>query len=192
MESNYNSLITLLNVVICIINMLILILTIKQYRQCSQLGANEPTEFIISDTETLSAPVLNESEKEEIKRSEVLISKLTEDRLIEEFRKAHANRFFLKKGISLNDLAALLSTNQRYTSYIVNMQTGMDFNNYVQHARITYLIEKVERDPELLNVKFSTLAEDAGFSSISKFSSVFKAVIGIPPSEYFQKKSSKD
>ncbi|ULT23664.1 helix-turn-helix domain-containing protein [Sphingobacterium sp. E70] len=90
--------------------------------------------------------------------------------------------------MSLGDLADLLSTNQRYASYIVNMVTGQDFNNYVQQARIAYLIERVERDPELLNVKFSILAESAGFSSISKFSSVFKSVMGVPPSEYFQKK----
>jgi YesN/AraC family two-component response regulator len=188
MEGNYNNLIFILNVIICIINVLLLLITYKQ-RQLKKEQKNVPLlNPAIKAEEEFDETIPDKIETEESKRAEVLISKVTADRLIEEFNKAHSNRFFLKKGVSLGDLADLLCTNQRYASYIVNMVTGLDFNNYVQQARIAYLIERVERDPELLNVKFSILAESAGFSSISKFSSVFKSVMGVPPSEYFQKK----
>ncbi|MCS4226503.1 AraC family transcriptional regulator [Sphingobacterium sp. BIGb0165] len=188
MEGNYNSLILILNITICVINVLLLVITYKQ-RQIKKEQKNIlPLNPVIKENEEFDEIIPDKIEIEQAKKGEVLISKITADRLIEEFNKAQINKFFLKKGVSLGDLADLLNTNQRYASYIVNMVTGQDFNNYVQQARIAYLIERVERDPDLLNVKFSILAESAGFSSISKFSSVFKSVMGVPPSEYFQKK----
>ncbi|GAA4171573.1 helix-turn-helix domain-containing protein [Sphingobacterium ginsenosidimutans] len=188
MEGNYNILILILNITICVINVLLLVITYKQRQLKKEQKNVSSLDSVIKEDEEFDEIIPDKIETEQSKKGEVLISKITADRLIEEFNKAHSNKFFLKKGVSLGDLADLLSTNQRYASYIVNMVTGQDFNNYVQQARIAYLIERVERDPELLNVKFSILAESAGFSSISKFSSVFKSVMGVPPSEYFQKK----
>jgi AraC-like DNA-binding protein len=128
-----------------------------------------------------------DKDEEEQKRVEVFISQVTKDRLLKDFEKVHQSKFFIKKRVNLSYLAELLGTNQRYASYIVKCYIGLDFNDYVQDARINYIIEIIERDPELLNLKFSVLAEQAGFSSVSKFSTVFKTVKGISPSEYFQK-----
>lgn len=129
----------------------------------------------------------NNTVKNGLKNNVVSISKATEGRLLEEFEKVKKQRFYLKPKISLADLAALIGTNERYMSYILRKYTGMDFNNYLQHARIGYLIECVEREPDLLNEKFSVLADKGGFSDTSKFSAVFKNVKGVSPSEYFQK-----
>lgn len=183
----YNDLIILINCILSIANLMLLLYFIRHIKRLRQKAS------------TIAIPLVDEKEVdncekqeaagegEELVRTGVLISKVTEDRLVEQFQKAQEGRFFLKKGVSLQDLADLLGTNPRYVSYILNRYVGMDFNNYIQQARIEYLISCVERDPDLLNVKFSVLAEKAGFSSISKFSSVFKAVKGIPPSEYFQR-----
>ncbi|MCS4226484.1 AraC family transcriptional regulator [Sphingobacterium sp. BIGb0165] len=191
MESNYHHLFILINVSLLMINIVLLLISVKQYLY----EKSKPGEFIEpeqslaieSDGTLANSDVPNEYLKEDSKRSDVLISKITEDRLLQEFEKAQANLFFLKRSVSLNDVADLLGTNQRYASFIINKYFGLDFNSYVQQARIKYLIECVEHDPNLLKMKFSVLADKAGFSSISKFSSVFKAVIGIPPSAYFQR-----
>jgi AraC-like DNA-binding protein len=137
----------------------------------------------ISNINTL----LDTTAKEELRRPDVMINKQTEERLLENFERAHESQFYLKKGLNLNYLAELLGTNHRYVSYILNKYTGMDFNSYVQQSRISYLIEKIEEDPTLIYVKFSVLSEMAGFSSVSKFSTVFKSVKGMPPSEYLRK-----
>ncbi|QQT30809.1 AraC family transcriptional regulator [Sphingobacterium multivorum] len=187
LEMDYNDLFTLINCILSVVNFMLLIFFVLRYKQSRQ-NLNTSSIPLVDENVTANS---KEPEitcvRDELKRTEVLMSKVTEDRLVEQFEKAQAARFFLKKGVSLQDLADLLGTNQRYVSYILNRYVGLDFNNYIQQARIEYLIHCVERDPDLLNVKFSVLAEKAGFSSISKFSSVFKAVKGIPPSEYFQR-----
>lgn len=184
---DYNDLFTLINCILSVVNLLLLLFFVLRYMQ-----SRKSAKVISSPLDNDIRIENNDGEeticsKDELKCADVLMSKITEDRLVEQFERAQAARFFLKKGVSLQDLADLLGTNQRYASYILNRHVGLDFNNYIQQARIEYLINSVELNPDLLNVKFSVLAEKAGFSSISKFSSVFKAVKGIPPSEYFQR-----
>ncbi|MFC3353480.1 helix-turn-helix domain-containing protein [Sphingobacterium zeae] len=186
---DYNDLFIVINCILSIVNLILLIYFVFRYKRSKQGGDR----IIVPKADTIVAQdlddeqLVSDSTCDEAKPAEVLISKVTEDRLVEQLEKAKAARFFLKKGVNLQDLADLLGTNPRYVSYILNRYVGQDFNNYIQQARIEYLITCVERDPDLLNVKFSVLAEKFGFSSISKFSSVFKAVKGIPPSEYFQR-----
>ncbi|MDQ1148189.1 YesN/AraC family two-component response regulator [Sphingobacterium zeae] len=187
LKMDYNDLFTLINCILSVVNLLLLLFFVLRYiqsRKNAQVIALPLADDIRIENNDGEETICS---KDELKCADVLMSKITEDRLVEQFERAQAARFFLKKGVSLQDLADLLGTNQRYASYILNRHVGLDFNNYIQQARIEYLINSVELNPDLLNVKFSVLAEKAGFSSISKFSSVFKAVKGIPPSEYFQR-----
>lgn len=191
LDINYNRLFILINCILSLVNLILLIFSVLRYRRSLQRGQNrnmpllEDQEEGVPDTEACVLHTVHP--QDDLKCAEVLMSKVTEDRLIAQFEKAQASKFFLKKGVCLQDLAHLLGTNQRYVSYILSRYVGMDFNNYIQQARIDYVITCVETDPDLLHVKFSVLAEKAGFSSMSKFSSVFKAVKGMPPSEYFQR-----
>lgn len=191
LEINYNGLFILINCVFSMVNLILLIFSLLRYRR-TQLGGGSRHIRRMDDQKDCAVDAKEcaldtEPSQHDLRCAEVLMSKATEDRLIEQFKKAEESKFFLKKGVSLKDLAHLLGTNQRYVSYILSRYVGLDFNNYIQHARIDYVISCIERDPDLLQVKFSVLAEKAGFSSISKFSSVFKTVKGIPPSEYFQR-----
>jgi len=191
LELTYGSIFSLINGFFSVINMLLLGFAVKKYQskkntQHAQAipDEGEPKEQTYDKKKSLE---LVGSSNENFKRADVLISKVTECRLVEEFEKARDAKFFLKKGVNLKDLAKMLGSNQRYVSYILNKHVGMDFNNFIQQARVDYLIDSIEQDPDLLNVKFMVLADKAGFSSMSKFSSVFKSVKGVPPSEYFQR-----
>lgn len=189
LKMDYNDLFIVINCILSVVNFILLIFFVLRYKRARQSHEQSPVpvaQAISVEREDVEASIADSS-CHEVKRGEVSISKVTEDRLLEQLEKAKAARFFLKKGVNMQDLADLLGTNQRYVSYILKRYAGLDFNNYIQQARVEYLISCVERDPDLLNVKFSVLAEKAGFSSISKFSSVFKAVKGMPPSEYFQR-----
>src|SRR5690606_25365518 len=105
---------------------------------------------------------------------EQLISDDTEERLLETLIKLEEEMFFLDKEVSLTKLATQFDTNPRYISYIIKKYRGKDFNNYIQHSRIHYIINRIRSDKDLLDYKLSYLADMAGFSSHSKFSSVFK------------------
>ncbi|MNY47674.1 Helix-turn-helix domain protein [compost metagenome] len=83
-----------------------------------------------------------------------------------------------------------MGTNMRYASYILQKFRGKDFYDYLQSSRVEYIIGKLKTSPELFDYKISFLAEMSGFTSLSRFSSAFKEVTGIPPSAFihFMKK----
>lgn len=115
-----------------------------------------------------------------------MMSKETEERLLSLLNEMEAEEFFLDKNISLTKLVNRFGTNQRYVSYLIRKYRGKDFNSYIQHCRIHYIMNRIQSDETLLNHKLSYLADMAGFSSHSKFSSVFKSVTGLPPSAFLQ------
>lgn len=112
------------------------------------------------------------------------MSKETEDRLYQFLLKKEAELFYLEKGVTLSQLAASMGTNSRYVTYIIQKFKGKDFYDYLQTRRIDYIVDKIRTSPELLDFKLSYLADMCGFASLSKFSSSFKTVTGMPPSAF--------
>ncbi len=125
-----------------------------------------------------------EESDQQLDTKDPMISRETEERLLKQLTELEAEAFFLDKNISLTKLANQFGTNQRYISYIVRKHSGMDFNSYIHQQRIHYIINRIRSDKKLLDYKLSYLAEIAGFSSHSKFSSVFKTVTGLTPSVF--------
>lgn len=125
-----------------------------------------------------------------IKAKEINIAKDTEERLYQAFVEQEEAHFFLEKSVTLQHLATLMGTNMRYASYILQKFRGKDFYDYLQSSRVEYIIGKLKTSPELFDYKISFLAEMSGFTSLSRFSSAFKEVTGIPPSAFihFMKK----
>ena len=90
-------------------------------------------------------------------------------------------------------LAGMLNTNTKYLSHVLNTYLNKDFNSYINELRIRYIIAKIEQNDVFKNYKISYLAEEAGFSSHSKFSAIFKSVTGFSPStflDYLEKSTS--
>ncbi len=117
-------------------------------------------------------------------REEPIMPLETEQRLLNELEKLEGNNFFTRKDISLAVLATQLQTNTRYLSYIVNTYKGKDFSNYIHDLRIEFALDKLQNDPRYLKYKIAYLAEECGFSSHSKFTSVFKSITGVSPSVF--------
>jgi len=135
--------------------------------------------------------VINELENSSaIKAKGINIAKDTEERLYQEFVKQEEANFYLEKSVTLQQLATNMGTNMRYASYILQKFRGKDFYDYIQSSRIEFIIAKLKTSPEIFDYKISYLAEMSGFSSLSRFSSAFKEVTGIPPSAFihFMKK----
>jgi AraC-like DNA-binding protein len=132
------------------------------------------------------------SENKSSKSKELQISKDTEIRIIEGLKEFEQSNGFLQNSFSLANLASVLGTNTKYLTFILNKYYQKDFSTYINELRIDYIIQKIETNKEYRSYKFSYLAEECGFSSHSKFSSIFKSVTGFSPStfiEYLEKQA---
>jgi len=106
--------------------------------------------------------------------------------LLEKLEKFEADEDFLDSDISLNLLAENLNTNTKYLSEIINTYKNKNFHSYINELRINYIINKLKNNPVYLKYKVSHLAEEAGFSSHSLFSTVFKQVTGHSPASFIK------
>lgn len=109
-----------------------------------------------------------------------------EEKLLEKLQDFENKQLFLERKVSLPYVAAEIETNTKYLSYIIKKHKGKDFNEYINDLRINYIVRKITDDPIYRQYKINTLAEETGFSSHSKFATVFKATIGVSPSEFIR------
>lgn len=92
-------------------------------------------------------------------------------------------RVFVRKDLSLNELATMLHTNKTYLSEIINRQFGMNFNDYINQLRITEAC-RIIMDPASDRLSYDQIAEQCGFSSKSTFYAAFKKVTGMSPAAF--------
>lgn len=107
-----------------------------------------------------------------------------EREILQNLKKFENNEGFRNKELSLSVLASDLNTNTNYLSRIINQHYGKNFNNYISDLRIGYIIKKINENSDYQKYKISFLAEDAGFVSHSAFSTKFKEITGVSPSNF--------
>lgn len=91
---------------------------------------------------------------------------------------------FLDKNISLSMLSNILQANSKYVSLIIKEYRSPNFNAYINELRIKYILKMLEEDKMYRKYSISYLAEECGFSTHSRFSSVFKSITGFSPSKF--------
>src|SRR5690625_6880944 len=77
-------------------------------------------------------------------------------------------------------------SNTRYVTEVIKKHKNSDFNRYINDLRISYITEKLKKEPEFRKYKISYLAEISGFSSHSKFSAAFRKSKGTSTSVYIR------
>ena len=87
---------------------------------------------------------------------------------------------FLKNNITLADIAEPLGYTRNQLSYVLNHELGRSFYEYLNEARIAYLLEHRNEDESLTEA-----ALNIGFSSTSTFYKFFKRYTGTTPGKYF-------
>lgn len=117
-------------------------------------------------------------------KADLNIAKETEQRLEEFIKKFEKQKQFLDSNISVSVLANQSCTNTKYISHILRKMYNKDFTTYINHLRIDYIVNLLENEPKYRHYKISYLAEIAGYSSHSKFTSIFKKIKGFPPFEF--------
>jgi len=116
----------------------------------------------------------------------IVIPDKTIGSLLKKLETFETNNGYLDPAISLNLLAENLNTNTKYLSEIINTYKHKNFHSYINELRINYTIRKIRANPVYLKYKVSHLAEEAGFSSHSLFSTVFKQVTGDSPATFIK------
>lgn len=109
-----------------------------------------------------------------------------EEKLLEKLQEFENRQLYLERKVSLSFVAAEIETNTKYLSYIIKKHKEKDFSEYINDLRIQYIVDKITHDPVYRQYKINALAEETGFSSHSKFTTVFKATIGVSPSEFIK------
>lgn len=139
--------------------------------------------------ESSTTEELKEELKEEADhniRKDLNIAQETIDQIIQKLEEFEKEQLFLDSGVSLTTIAVFCETNNRYLSNIISHFRKDNFNNYINRLRVEYVVDKLKNEPIYRQYKISVLAEEAGFSSASKFSNVFKKITEISPSQFIK------
>ncbi len=89
-------------------------------------------------------------------------------------------QWFLEPKLSLRELAQKLGSNESYISRTINLGLGQSFNQYINSLRVAYAQQQLRSN----NTSVLALAFDSGFNSKATFNRVFKAQVGMTPSQY--------
>ena len=79
-------------------------------------------------------------------------------------------------------MAELLGTNRTYLSQTINEQTGLTFTHYMNKYRIEEA-RRILADPQD-DTPIKAISADLGFSSVTTFYTLFKAVVQMSPDQY--------
>jgi AraC family transcriptional regulator len=97
-------------------------------------------------------------------------------RRTKEFVNAMASERF-----QLRDIADAVGASPMYISHMFHRLEGMTLHEYVKRLRLTRALQDLPHADDL-----TTLAIDAGFSSHSHFTAVFRRTFGLTPSQFRQ------
>jgi AraC-like DNA-binding protein len=88
---------------------------------------------------------------------------------------------YLNNELTLSDVALATGYTRNQISYVLNRSFGKSFYDYINYARINYLLEQL-----ILSYKgnINFLADQAGFNSITTFYKFFKQKTGQTPKAY--------
>lgn len=125
------------------------------------------------------------TEKTNVER-ESLMPEEAKEKILADLEVFESKQQYLDKNISLAKLSDILKTNSKYTSHIISNYKSRNFNSYINELRIKYIIDKLENEKIYQKYSISYLAEECGFSSHSKFTTVFKSITGYTPSVFIK------
>ena len=105
---------------------------------------------------------------------------------------AKETQFYLRKDISLNEIADLLVTNRTYASRMINNVKGCKFNEYVNRLRLQKA-EELFTDKDYMNShSIRDLASDCGFASVSTFRRAFSKKFDNTPLSFVKRNGYRE
>jgi len=93
--------------------------------------------------------------------------------------------------LTVDKLSARLQTNRSYLSRVINEQTGLNFNKYINKFRITEAIG-ILSDKSNADIQMKKIGYTLGFNSPSTFYKAFSEETGMSPSTFHRKIMESD
>ncbi|WP_370898700.1 helix-turn-helix domain-containing protein [Chryseobacterium gossypii] len=118
--------------------------------------------------------------------SDIKISPEAEENILTGLKSFEEGLHFNNKNISRYNLANELNVNTKYLSAVIKKHKNFNFNQYINHLRISYIVDQLKNDPQYRKYKINHLAEITGYSSHSAFSLEFKKIVGMHPSAFIK------
>ena len=118
--------------------------------------------------------------------ADIKISPETEEHILAGLKAFEENSDFNKKNISRYNLSNALNVNTKYLSAVIKKHKNFNFNQYINHLRINYVVDQLKNEPQFRKYKINHLAEITGYSSHSAFSLEFKKITGMNPSAFIK------
>jgi len=130
----------------------------------------------------------NEHEKNNVAASNNTISLnehqiLRMDALVKDY--LESNKPFLQHRYSLKDLSEGTNIPLHHLSAFINKHYGINFNDFINGFRVQYCKQKI-LNRECEQKKLEAIAQESGFSNRNTFTSAFKKVTGVNPSEFLK------
>lgn len=142
------------------------------------LKAKELSVELIEDIVDVAANNEHDSEKKQLIASEKV------DKLYERLKEVFDEMELYKNSeLSIFDVSKILNVNKTYISYIINNQTGENFNYFVNQYRINET-KKMLLSENFDNYTIEAIANIVGFHSKSSFNTAFKKIVKQTPSEF--------
>jgi len=96
------------------------------------------------------------------------------------------NRPFLQQRYSIKDLATEIGIPSYLLSTLINQEYGMNFSEFINDIRVSYLVDLTRQNPEYLSkYTLEVLGQMGGFNSRTTFILAVKRKTGKTPSEIF-------
>lgn len=99
-----------------------------------------------------------------------------------------ADRNYLARDITLEELAVTLNTNTAYLSRFINKQYGQNFRSWIGSLRIVESMRLMDENPD---IPLAEAAEKAGIHNLSTFYRQFSSVTGLTPADYRKRSRGK-
>ena len=122
-------------------------------------------------------------------RKKEIVSEMSEKLMPEIERLFNEEKIYKRQGLTMDNVAKMLNTNQRYLSIVINECYQTTFPEFVKTFRIDETIEMFKESHEngkYANYTLQAIAEEAGFIGKNTFYSAFKEVTGVTPTEYLK------
>lgn len=85
-----------------------------------------------------------------------------------------------EESLSVSSIAAAVSVSEGHLSRLFKQETGMSINTYITHYRMRVAVRLLQD----VHYKVYEVAEKVGYKDIGYFSSTFRKILGVLPSDY--------
>lgn len=91
------------------------------------------------------------------------------------------------ENLFLTEICDLFGVSQPYVSKLFRRYAGLSYKEYVLKMKIGIAIEMLEKIP---NILIKDIAQELGFENPLYFSSVFKNIVGVSPSQFIRERGN--